>query len=183
EATEEVARQAKPEWKPDVEFFQQALGFRIGNYGMTKWSDLFTARQIVALTTFSDLVHETREHAKRAAVAAGFPDDRAGLDAGGTGATAYADAIGVYLAFGVDKMADRHSALCTWDPTPTASGILHTFARQALPMNWDYAEGNPFSEASGNFDGGIGWIAKVIDVALPAGIGGSSAFADASAQA
>jgi putative DNA methylase len=61
---ESVARQATPEWRPDVEFFQQALGFRIGNYGMTKWSELFTGRQIVALTTFSDLVHEARERVK-----------------------------------------------------------------------------------------------------------------------
>jgi putative DNA methylase len=179
---EAIARQARPEWKPDVEFFQQALGFRIGNYGMAKWSDLFTARQIVALTTFSDLVHEARERVKRDALAAGVPDDGHGIDAGGIGATAYADAVGVYLAFGVDKMSDRHSALCTWDPTPTASGILHTFARQALPMNWDYAEGNPFSEGSGNFDGGIGWIGKVIDTSLPANIGGSVVSADASAQ-
>ncbi len=179
---EAVAREAKPEWKPDVEFFQHALGFRIGNYGMSKWSDLFTARQIVALTTFSDLVHVAREQVKRDAVAAGIPDDGRGIDAGGVGPTAYADAVGVYLAFGVDKMSDRHSALCTWDPTPTASGILHTFARQALPMNWDYAEGNPFSEASGNFDGGIGWIAKVIDASLPASIGGSATSADASVQ-
>ena len=104
---------------------------------MTKWSDLFTARQIVALTTFSDLVGEVRERVKRDAVAAGLPDDGTGVDAGGVKATAYADSVGVYLAFGVDKMSDRHSALCTWDPTPTASEILHTFARQALPMNWD----------------------------------------------
>ena len=179
---EVAALNAQPEWKPDVEFFQQALGFRVGNYGMTKWSDLFTARQTVALTTFSDLVHEARQHVMRDAVAADLRDDGRGIDAGGINATAYADAIGVYLAFGVDKMSDRHSALCTWDPTPTASGILHTFARQALPMNWDYAEGNPFSEASGNFDGGVGWIAKVIDVSLPAGICGSAVSADASVQ-
>ena len=64
EAMEAVARSAKPEWRPDVEFFQQALGFRLGNYGMTKWSDLFSSRQSVALTTFSDLVQEARERVK-----------------------------------------------------------------------------------------------------------------------
>ena len=62
---EAVARKAKPAWKPDVEFFQQALGFRIGNYGMSKWSDLFTPRQLVALTTFSDLVGEAMERVYR----------------------------------------------------------------------------------------------------------------------
>lgn len=183
EAMEIVARQAKAEWKPDVEFFQQALGFRVGNYGLTKWSDLFTTRQIVALTTFSDLVQQTSVQVKRDAASASLSDDGRGIDLGGTGASAYADAVGIYLAFGVDKMSDRHSALCTWDPTPTASGILHTFARQALPMNWDYAEGNPFSEASGNFEGGVGWIAKVLDISIPASIAGSVFSADASTQA
>ena len=75
EPMEAVARQAKPKWKPDVDFFQRALGFRIGNYGMTKWSDLFTARQIVALTTFSELVQEARERVKSDALAAGLPED------------------------------------------------------------------------------------------------------------
>ena len=80
--------------------------------------------------------------------------------------------MAVYLGFGVDKLADRHSSLTRWDPTPTASGIINTFSRQALPMTWDYAEGNPFSEASGNFDGGVGWIAKVIEGSLPASVAG-----------
>jgi putative DNA methylase len=139
EAMEAVARQAKPEWKPDVEFFQQALGFRVGNYGMTKWSDLFTPRQLVALTTFSDLVREAREQVKRDALAAGLPDDGKALDKAGTGATAYADAVGVYLAFSGSRMADRHSSLCRWDPNPSgyAAKIANTFGRQALPMVWD----------------------------------------------
>src|SRR5439155_4679250 len=96
---EAAAGKAKPEWKPDVEFFQQALGFRIGNYGMTKWSDLFTDRQLVALTTFSGMVQEARERVKRDALAANQPDDGKPLATGGTGATAYADALAVYLAF------------------------------------------------------------------------------------
>ena len=76
---------------------------------MTQWSDLFTPRQLVALTTFSDLVQEARERVKREALATGLPDDGKTLAAGGTGATAYADAVGVYLALGVDKVADRVS--------------------------------------------------------------------------
>src|SRR5207237_1254858 len=82
-AMEATANQAKPWWKPEVEFFQQALGFRIGNYGMTKWSDLFTSRQIVALTTFSDLVLEACERVKRDALANCLPDDGKALAAGG----------------------------------------------------------------------------------------------------
>ena len=95
-AMDAVARQAKPEWKPDVEFFQQALGFRVGNYGMTRWSDLFTPRQLVALTTFSDLVYQACERAKRDALAAGLPGTGARIDSGGEDATAYVDALAVY---------------------------------------------------------------------------------------
>jgi putative DNA methylase len=184
EAMEAVARQAKPEWKPDVEFFQQALGFRVGNYGMTKWSDLFTPRQLVALTTFSDLVREAREQVKRDALAAGLPDDGKALDKAGTGATAYADAVGVYLAFSGSRMADRHSSLCRWDPNPSgyAAKIANTFGRQALPMVWDYVEGNPFSPSSGNLLDAVGWIARVIDTAIPAVALGVASQVDARQQ-
>ena len=100
-----LAREAKPDWKPDVEFFQQALGFRIGNYGMERWSDLFTTRQLVALTTFSDLVQEVLEQVRRDALAAGIPDDSKSLRDGGTDGTAYAEAVAVYLAFAADRLA------------------------------------------------------------------------------
>jgi putative DNA methylase len=146
-------------------------------YGLATFGDIFTPRQIVALTTFSELVQEARERVNCDARAAVLPDDGRSLDT-----AAYADAVAVYLGFGVDKLADRHSSLTRWDPTPTASGIINTFSRQALPMTWDYAEGNPFSEASGNFDGGVGWIAKVIDGSLPASIEGAVFTGDASLQ-
>lgn len=151
-------------------------------YGLATFGDLFTARQIVALTTFADLVHDAFEQARRDAILAGIPDDGTRLDDGGCDATAYAEALAVYLAFGVDKLSDRHSSLARWDPTPTASGIINTFSRQALPMTWDYAEGNPFSEASGNFDSGVGWIAKVIEGALPVTPKGRATTEDASHQ-
>src|SRR5581483_468154 len=106
EAMAAVAREAKPEWKPDIEFFQQALGFRIGNYGMTKWSDLFTNRQLKALTTFSDLVQETRDRVKSDAIAAGVPDGGQPLALGGRGADAYADAVATYCALAISKAAD-----------------------------------------------------------------------------
>ena len=108
---EDIAQSAKPTWQPDVEFFQQALGFRIGNYGMTKWSDLFTPRQLVGLTTFSDLVNEARIRIRQDAFAAGMADDGIGLDAGGSGATAYGEAVSVYLAFAMTRMADWGNSL------------------------------------------------------------------------
>ena len=147
---EAAARKAKPEWRPDVEFFQQALGFRVGNYGMTKWSDLFTDRQLVALTTFSDLVIEAVRQIRRDAIAAGLADDPKPLCDGGTGATAYAEAVEVYLAFSVSKVSNRASSLCTFKIGVECPG--DTFGRQALPMSWDYAEANSVSGPSGSLD-------------------------------
>jgi putative DNA methylase len=158
---EAIAHRAKPEWQPDVEFFQQALGFRIGNYGMTKWSDLFTARQLVALTTFSDLVHDQRRRVMSDALAAGLVDDGIPLAAGGAGATAYADAVAVYLAFAVSKTVDRNTSLCFWErPMDRLRG---TFGRQVLSMVWDYAETNPFAGAGGDFYGAAQSLCEVLD--------------------
>lgn len=173
---EAAAREAKPGWKPEVEFFQQALGFRVGNYGMTRWSDLFTDRQLVALTTFSDLVGEAMQQIRHDARKAGLPDDPTPLRDGGTGATAYAEAVGVYLGFAGSRMADRHSSLCRWDPNPSgyAPKIANTFGRQALPIVWDYVEGNPFSPSSGNLLDAVGWVAKVMETSLsPLRVGNS----------
>ena len=147
---EEAARNAIPEWRPDVEFFQQALGFRVGNYGMAQWSDLFTPRQLVALTTFSDLVGEATERVRHDAVAASLPDDDRPLHRGGTGVTAYAEAVAVYLGLAVSKTANRASTLCTFQIGVQCPG--HTFGRQALPMSWDYAEANTLSGPSGSLE-------------------------------
>ncbi len=103
----------------------------------------------MALTTFSDLVTEARERVKCDALAAGLPDDPKPLRDGGTGAAAYADAVGVYLAFAGDKLAARQTTICAWEAG--YQKIQHTFGRQAIPMMWDYAEGNPFSDSTGNF--------------------------------
>jgi putative DNA methylase len=100
---ETIAGEAQPTWKPDTELPEQALGFRVQLYGMTKHAHLFTPRQIVALTTFCDLVSEGHERVLADAVAAGLPDDGIPLKANGRDATAYADAVATYLAFGVDK--------------------------------------------------------------------------------
>jgi putative DNA methylase len=179
EAIEGIACQAKPEWRPDVEFFQKALGFRVGNYGMTKWSDLFTSRQLTALTTFSDLVQEARELVKRDALVAGLADDHKTLSAGGIAATAYSDALAVYLAFAVDKIADRNSTGCAW--ASLREHARNTFGRQALPIVWDFAESNPLSDSSGNFDGGITSIVNALS-GVNAHTAGFGTQADAQTQ-
>jgi putative DNA methylase len=180
-AMEQIARQAEPDWKPDTSLHDDPRNFWTVDYGLTTYGDLFTPRQLVALTTFSDLVTEAGKRIFHDAVTAGLPDDQTGLDAGGTGARAYAEAVGVYLAFALDKVADRGSSLGRWDPTPTQSGIINTFSRQALPMTWDFAESNPLGNASGNYKSGVDLVAK----ALLAGLANSAGFAcqyDAASQ-
>ena len=165
---EAVARKANPEWTPDQQMNRDTSNLVSGRgYGFFTWADLFTPRQLVALTTFSDLVAEARARIRPDAIAAGLPDDGRPLRSGGTGATAYSEAEGVYLAFALDKVADRGSTLGRWDPTPTQSGIINAFSRQALPMTWDFAEANPLGAASGNYKSAVDLVAKALLVALP----------------
>jgi len=157
-----VALAAKPKWKPEEEMNQDTSNLVSGRgYGIKYWYELFTPRQLVALTTFTDLVGEAREKVLADAIAAGMPDDGKGIDDGGTGATAYADAVATYLAFANDKCANYGSTLCAW-AGPTQK-MVSTFGRQALPMVWDFAEANPLSMSSGNFQSGITQGKKMLE--------------------
>ena len=118
-------------------------------YGITYWKQLFTPRQLTALTTFSDLVAEAQRKATEDALAAGRADDGICLADGGSGALAYGQAVGVYLAFVIDKSANLWSSLSSW--MNDRGAFRETFARQAIPMVWDYAEANPFSNVGGSF--------------------------------
>ena len=161
---ESVARQVVPDWKPIFETYGKCR-VNIGLYGLTTWDKLFTSRQLVALTTFSDLVQEVIAKVEKDAVAAGMINDGIGLDMGGMGAMAYAQAVGVYMALVSDRMTDSHSSLVSW--TAQRDTLRNTFSRQALPMVWDYAEANPFSESTGNFISSLTWVEKVFKI-LPA---------------
>lgn len=130
-------------------------------YGLKTFADIFTPRQLTALTTFSDLIALTRGKVYQDAVAAGLSDDRKGINDGGTGAAAYADAVATYLALAVDKLSDYNSTICSWHSGRDT--IRNTFARQAIPMTWDFAEGNPFSSSTGNFMGALDWVSEVIE--------------------
>jgi putative DNA methylase len=121
----------------------------VGVYGFEETGDLFTNRQLTALTTFSDLIAEAQKKATEDAVAASMHNDLVPLSEGGTGATAYGQAVGVYLAFLIDKLADLCNSLNRWEPNAQCPRQL--FARQAIPMIWDFAEGNPFSTSSGSW--------------------------------
>ena len=118
-------------------------------YGLKTWGHLFTSRQLIALTTFSDLVTEAQARAETDSLAAGMMGDGVPLADGGSGAKAYGQAIGVYLAFLVDKLADLCNSLNRWEPVAQCPRQL--FARQAIPMIWDYAEGNPLGDSSGSW--------------------------------
>jgi putative DNA methylase len=138
----------------------KALGFRIQAYGMIRHQDLFTNRQLTALTTFSDLVAEAQQEAYEDAIEAGMIDDGIGLDTGGFAAKAYGEAVGVYLAFLVDKLADYNSSICSWNSS--GEKMRQTFSRQAIPMVWDYAESNIFCSSSGSYHNMLNWVMKCI---------------------
>ena len=176
---EAAARKAEPEWNPEVAMPENPRWFSPPLYGMTTYGDLFTPRQLVALTTFSDLVTEARARVERDAIVAGLPDDNTPLRDGGTGAKAYAEAVGVYLAFAVDKVADYWSSICTWHVS--GEKMRNTFGRQAIPMTWDYAETNPLSSCTGNWMAMVDWVWKCIDI-LPDTYLGVCVHADASLQ-
>lgn len=161
EESERPALSASPSWRPDMLLPDNPRDFKTPNYGLTTYADLFTPRQLVALTTFSDLVSETREIARKDAVAAGMVDDGVGLERGGRGATAYGEAVGVYLGLAADKLADYNSSLVIWSPTRDQAKT--TFSRQALPMVWDYAEVNTFAEAAGDLKVSVAGIIRSLE--------------------
>ncbi|WP_250287639.1 DUF1156 domain-containing protein [Streptomyces atroolivaceus] len=149
-------------------------------YGFTEFSDLFTARQLTTLMALGDLVGEAREQLLTDAVVAGLPRGGSLAD-GGTGAEAYADAVATYLGMAASRLSDYGGTISTWMPDPKNEGIRNTFARQALPMTWDFAEANLFSESSGNFGFMLRGITRVLDE-LPARNEGRARQADAASR-
>lgn len=166
----------KPVSYPTGEMPQNPRWFSPPAFGMTDYSDLFTPRQLTALTTFSDLVKDAQAQVETDAVRAGMPNDHIPLREGGIGAKAYGEAVGVYLAFVVDKLTDYHSSICSWHNT--GEKIRNTFGRQAIPMVWDYAEANPFCTSSGSYDNMLGWVYKCL-LELPGSIRCTAGQADA----
>jgi len=160
----QIARSAHPSWRPDMTISQDRRAFTPPDYGMGTFGDLFTDRQLVALNTFCDLVHEARAQIEIDALAAGIPSEPTPLRDGGNGAKAYAEAVSVYLGMVVNKVADRHTSIATWDSSPTKLQLRNTFARQAIPMTWDFGEGNVFCSSSGAWGPSVNWVALSISV-------------------
>ena len=148
EEQELAANVPQPESYPTGAMPENPRWFSPPAFGMTDYSDLFTNRQLTALTTFSDLVAKAQEKATDDAVAAGMNNDYVSLAEGGSGALAYGQAISVYLAFGIDRLSNRSSTICPWNRI--GEKIEQTFGRQAIPMTWDFAEANVFSSSTGS---------------------------------
>lgn len=164
-----VAQSRKPTWKPETKLPNEPRAFWTLNYGLTTFGDLFTDRQLVALNTFSELVHEVREQILKDARLAGLSNDDITLRDGGQGSKAYAEAASVYLAFIIDKCADYWSSICTWHSS--GQKMRNTFGRQAIPMTWDYAEANPFCSSTGNWIAMRDWVWKTVANLIPANSG------------
>tara|TARA_B100000408_G_scaffold99292_1_gene76722 strand:- start:5448 stop:8351 length:2904 start_codon:yes stop_codon:yes gene_type:complete len=179
EGQEEVAQSLTSERFTETEISHWPGRTNVVEYGMTKFLDLFTARQLIALTTFSDLIHEARERAISDAKTQGINDDGIGLAQGGIGASAYGDAIAVYLGFILDKVSDYWSSICSWHSS--GEKMRNTFGRQAIPMVWDYAEVNPFCGSSGNWIAMVDWTWKAL-AHTPANREGFASQGDAAVQ-
>ena len=143
---QEIAAMANPEWRPEGLMPDDRRWFSPPPYGMNEWADLFTDRQLVALAAFSDLVAEARDRIKQDAITIGMADDGTPLRDGGNGVTAYADAVGVYLAMATSRWSDISNSICTWNSTN--QNIRALFSKQAIQMSWDYAELSPFSSVA-----------------------------------
>lgn len=174
---ETVAYQATPQWKPEGEVPERLTGGTCVPYGLEHWGDLFTSRQLVALTTFSDLVQEVRERVIHDALASNLVDSTSPaiecIDL-----TAHADAIGLYLALAISRWTDLFCSLSAWNSTN--QNIKNLFSRQAIPMVWDFAESNPFGIGA-SFSSIIETIFKLF-VSLPAKPTGQALQRDARVQ-
>ncbi len=159
---EAIAQVDRPCNVPDQEVPEDPRNVWCKIYGLTRWADLFTNRQLTALTTFSDLVGRARAMVEADALR----DDRTrGV------ATEYSNAVTTYLAFATDRLVNEHSTICTWASHGTKEHVRGTFARQALPMTWDYAEASPFCDSTGSFRDSIARVAETLERLRPAASG------------
>lgn len=169
EAIERQAFIEEPSWLPALSLVGKSAD-QLPLYGMSQYSQVFSSRQLIALNTFSDLVIEVIEHIVKDARNHNNQDERKSIE--------YANAVATYLALGVGRSANYWSGFTTW----ANSFIVQTFGRQALAMVWDHAEVNPFSSSTGNWQGAINWIERVITTTFPANHDGYALQDDAQIQ-
>ena len=177
---EAAALEAKSEWKPEVTISGSTQYLGVKPYGMHRFDQLFTQRQLAVLTTLSELVPTVRERVQKSPAIAGQKDDMAPLHLGGTGNVAYADAIITCLSMCVSRQANRSATLNIWDQK--GENVQQVFGMQALRMTWDFVEGNPFSDSTGNFNGQLQYFTKVLEVSCSAQLKGISRHVGAQSQ-
>jgi putative DNA methylase len=165
-----LSKSCEPQWSPDLDLPEDPRNFWTLSYGLSNYRDLFTPRQLIALSTFSDLVGEVQPLIEKDAIDAGFNAGDNGLATHDSGAKAYSEAVCVYLAFLISKLADLNNSLTAWKPD--AQCPVHLFARQAIPMVWDFAEANPLGASSGS------WLSMMTN--LERGLAGFSSSVPAS---
>ena len=157
---EDVARQAAPDWTPTTKMPRKHRNFQGPAYGLENIGDLFTARQLVALNTFSELLSMARNLVQ-------VDRPRTGPAGITTDADKYSQAVVLYIAFAISKMADRGSTICTW--FTARDSTRNTFSRQSIPMTWDYAELNTMLSGTGSFLNAVEWTAESME-----GVGSAS---------
>lgn len=165
----DIANSAIPDWRPEHGLPVNPRDFKTPNYGMDKFGDLFTERQLVALNALSDLVEEAKLKISEDAKLSGLIDDNIGINEGGTGVTAYGEAIATYLGMAVSRSTNTLNALAVW--SQGREQTVNLFSRQAIPMNWDFPEVNPFAGAAGDFALTTNSMCKVISNAPAIGLG------------
>lgn len=142
---EEAANVPRPGSVPEEEIATDPRNLWCVAYGLTRFSDLFTNRQLTFLTTLTDLVREARLKVLE-----------------DCGDSAYADAVATYLALAASRITDRNCAITSWNSHPSKEQIRGAFARQAIPFTWNFTEGNPFSTSSGNLLRSIEDVAEAL---------------------
>lgn len=149
----EVAHRCLAKDYPDTELPEQALGFRIQNYGIRRHWQMFTPRQLTALTFLSDAVRAIRDEVVADTAKAGLSE---------TDAQDYATAVSTFLALAVDRTADFNNSLCRW--SSSNQKVMNLFGRSAIPMVWDYAEANTLGESVGAWSTCAGYVADCVEV-------------------
>lgn len=137
---ENVSKLATPEWRPEVNISGSTQYLGTKPYGIERFDQLFTDRQLMALSEFSALIPKVIKKIEEDAVASGMSNDGIRLESGGVSAKAYSEAVGVYLSFAISRLADYNSSVSTWKPS--GEQVMQTFKRQAIAMTWDFPESN-----------------------------------------
>lgn len=174
---EEIAKSAQPQWSPAGDIPARLSGGTCVPYGLKQWGDLFTPRQLSGLNAFAEQLVLVREQIRRDAIKSGWEDDGRSLAEGGDGASAYADAVSIYLAFAIDRCSDFSNTCTRW--VPGNQKVMNLFAKQSIAMTWDFPEANIMIDTVGGYVPAAEYVADCIQTLTKNGVPGDVAQADA----